>query len=151
MVAGGVVALLFALALWGLVKERGWATNLVIGLALFDIIGEFVAQGTLGIMITVSFIVATVLLVLGVLHKRQAAKAAPVLLSPTDRHAERALMYYAFLNLFPQPLHIAHRWNAEETFVLPIELRGVVVPNAIGNTGRIKVFAQHETPSLLQP
>ena len=77
MVAGGVVVLLFALALWGLVKERGWATNLVIGLALFDIIGEFVAQGTLGIMLNVSFIVATVLLVLGVLHRRQAAKAAP--------------------------------------------------------------------------
>jgi hypothetical protein len=49
---------------------------------------------------------------------------------------------------FPQPLHIAHRGDAEEAFVLPIEVGGVVVPHAIGRTGRVQVFAQHQTAGV---
>src|SRR5205085_12136578 len=52
---------------------------------------------------------------------------------------------------FPQPLHVAQRWDAEEAFVLPIEVRGVVVAHARGNTGRVEVCAQHQTAGLLEP
>jgi len=45
------------------------------------------------------------------------------------------------LRRFPQPLHVAHRWDTEEAFVLPVEVRGVVLAHAIGRTGRIEVFA----------
>src|SRR6266568_7162971 len=55
------------------------------------------------------------------------------------------------LRLFPQPLHVAYGWDAEEAFVLPIEVGGVVVPHAIGCTCRVEVFAQHQTAGLLQP
>ena len=51
---------------------------------------------------------------------------------------------------FPQPLHVAHRRDAEEAFVLPVKVRGIVVPHAIGRTGRVVVFAQHQTAGLLQ-
>ena len=53
--------------------------------------------------------------------------------------------------LFPQPLHVAHRGDAEETFILSIEVGGVLVAHAIGRTGRVEVFAQHQTPGLLEP
>src|SRR5205823_12548335 len=52
---------------------------------------------------------------------------------------------------FPQPLHVAYRWDPEEAFVLPIEVGGVVVAHAIGRTGRVEVFAQHQTTGLLEP
>ena len=53
--------------------------------------------------------------------------------------------------LFPQPLYVAHRWDAEEAFVLSIEVGGVLVAHAIGCTCRVEVFAQHQTAGLLQP
>jgi hypothetical protein len=71
MILGAVVAVLFILSLWGMVTQQKWAINLVIALALFDIIGEFVAQGTIIITITVSFLVATILLILALLYRRQ--------------------------------------------------------------------------------
>src|SRR2546426_7261845 len=51
----------------------------------------------------------------------------------------------AILRRFPQQLHVAHRWNTEEAFVLSIEVGGVVVAHAIGRTGCVEVFAQHQT------
>lgn len=48
MILGGIAAILFMFALRGMLRKQVWALNLVIGLALFDIIGEFVAQGKLG-------------------------------------------------------------------------------------------------------
>jgi hypothetical protein len=48
-------------------------------------------------------------------------------------------------------LHIAHGWDAEEAFVLAIEVGGVVVAHAIGRTRRIEIFAQHQTAGLLEP
>jgi hypothetical protein len=74
MILGAVVAVLFILSLWGMITRQTWAINLVIALALFDIVGEFVAQGTIIIAITVSFVVATILLVLALLYRRQAEK-----------------------------------------------------------------------------
>ena len=69
-VAGALVAVLFAVALWALLVRRPWAPRLLIGLALFDIVGEFIAQGRLGITINVSFIVAVLLLVLSIKYRR---------------------------------------------------------------------------------
>jgi hypothetical protein len=48
-------------------------------------------------------------------------------------------------------VHVAHGWDTEEAFVLPIEVGGVAVPYAIGGTGRVEVFAQQQTAGLLQP
>jgi DNA-binding CsgD family transcriptional regulator len=58
---------------------------------------------------------------------------------------------YAIQGLFPQPLHVAHGWDAEEVFVLPIEVGGIVVAYAIGSTRRVEVLAQHQTAGLLEP
>ena len=71
---GGPVAVLFAVALWAIFKGRTWATKPVIALALFDMIGEMVAQGTVVIDINVSFIVATALLVLVLLYRARVAQ-----------------------------------------------------------------------------
>ncbi len=64
MVAGGIVAILFFIALWALLTEKTWSISLVAGLAVFDIVGEFIAHGTIFITLMVSFVVAIVLLVL---------------------------------------------------------------------------------------
>lgn len=71
MILGALVAVLFALSLWGMIRKKTWAVNLVIALALFDIIGEFVAQGEVCILINVSFIVATLLLILALSYRRR--------------------------------------------------------------------------------
>jgi hypothetical protein len=69
IVGGAIVALLFVLALWGLLSGKPWTAALLTGLALFDLIGEFVAQGRLGIHITISFLMAIVLLVLSLVYR----------------------------------------------------------------------------------
>ena len=71
MVLGGIVAVLYALSLWGLIAQRLGALTLVVALALFDIFGEFVAQGTTNITVTVSFLAAIALLILAFVHQRQ--------------------------------------------------------------------------------
>jgi hypothetical protein len=71
MILGALVGVLFALSLWGMIRKKTWAVNLVIALALFDIIGEFVAQGEVCILINVSFIVATLLLILALSYRRR--------------------------------------------------------------------------------
>jgi hypothetical protein len=40
------------------------------------------------------------------------------------------------LRRFPQALHITHGWDAEEAFVLPIEVGGISVPHAVGWASR---------------
>jgi hypothetical protein len=56
----------------------------------------------------------------------------------------------ALHGFYPQTLHVAHRWDAEEAFILSIEVGGIVVAHAVGGTGRIEVFAQHQAAGLLQ-
>jgi hypothetical protein len=75
MIAGAVIAILFVLSLWGLLKRRDWTVNLLIALALFDMLGEFVAQGTIAITLNVSFLVATLLLVLSLVYRGQMRKS----------------------------------------------------------------------------
>ncbi len=74
MILGAIVAVLFMVSLWGMLTQQKGVINLVIALAIFDIIGEFVAQGKISIAITVSFLVATILLILGLIYRRQDLK-----------------------------------------------------------------------------
>lgn len=74
MVSGAFVALAFAVALWALWTRRAWVTGLVVALALFDIIGEFIAQGSIWFTLNVSFIVATALLLLALFSRREPAR-----------------------------------------------------------------------------
>jgi hypothetical protein len=74
MVLGALATLLFVLSLWGLLTGRRWATVLLIGLAVFDIFGEFIAQGTIIITINVSFLVAIALLIMVLVYRRQLSK-----------------------------------------------------------------------------
>jgi hypothetical protein len=73
MIAGAFVALLFLISLWGMIKKQVRTLNLLIFLALFDIVGEFVAQGKFAIMITVSFLVAIIILILTLIYRRKVA------------------------------------------------------------------------------
>jgi hypothetical protein len=75
MIAGAMVAILFILALWGLLTKKKWAIDLLIGLAVFDILGEFIAQGRLDIVITVSFIVAILILIFALVYRSQTLKS----------------------------------------------------------------------------
>lgn len=56
-----IVFILFALGIWGRLRALQWHRPLLAGLAVFDIVAEFVFHGFF--FITVSVIVATVLLV----------------------------------------------------------------------------------------
>jgi hypothetical protein len=76
MVLGGVVVLLFVLSLWGLFTRKIWATSLIMGLALFDLVGEFVAQGRVDIVINVSFLSASLLLILAFIYGRKRKQKA---------------------------------------------------------------------------
>lgn len=71
MIAGAMIAILFCVGLWGLLTKRTWTINLLIALALFDIIGEFVAQGKINISIPVSFVVAWLLLIFSLIYRQQ--------------------------------------------------------------------------------
>jgi hypothetical protein len=71
MIAGAIVSLLFVLSLWGLLKKRAWAINLLTALALFDLLGEFVAQGRFVISMTISFLMAALLLILSLIYRGQ--------------------------------------------------------------------------------
>jgi hypothetical protein len=71
MILGALVAVLFTLSLWGMLQKKTWAVNLVTALALFDILGEFVAQGQVCILINVSFVVAMLLLILALSYRRR--------------------------------------------------------------------------------
>ena len=73
-VLGALAAVLYALALWGALHDKKWASLLAGGMALFDIVGEFAAQGTLAIQLNVSFLVAVLLLVLAFFNWRRQAR-----------------------------------------------------------------------------
>ena len=75
MVVGAASAVLFAVSGFALVRRKPWAVGLIVALALVDILGEFVAQGTLMIVINVSFLVALALLILALFSRRGAGSA----------------------------------------------------------------------------
>jgi hypothetical protein len=73
-ILGSIVAVLFGVSLWGMIARKQWAPALIIGLAAFDIAAEFVSQGTLIIATTVSFLVATTLLLLALRYRSLVAR-----------------------------------------------------------------------------
>jgi len=75
LVSGAVVAVLFVVAFLALVQKKRWGLYLVAFLAAFDIIGEFVAQGTAFVAINVSIIVAIILLLLCYFELRNPRRA----------------------------------------------------------------------------
>ena len=87
MISGAMVALLFAVSLWGMMRQVKGVIDLVIALSLFDIVGEFVAQGTMSITMTVSFLAAILLLVLALFERRQELRIAQE--QPTSRQLGR--------------------------------------------------------------
>ena len=74
IVSGAIVALLFLISLWGLLTDRKWVANLLIGLAIFDILGEFIAQGRMDIKIPLSFLVAILIFILALIYRNQINK-----------------------------------------------------------------------------
>lgn len=64
MVSGLLVSFLFLIALYGQYTKTVWAARLVTVLAGFDVVGEFYAQDTLIIDITLSFVVAIIILLI---------------------------------------------------------------------------------------
>jgi hypothetical protein len=64
MISGAVLAILFAIAIPALVQKKRWSLFLVVLLAVSDVIGEFIAQGTVFVAINISLIVAIILLFL---------------------------------------------------------------------------------------
>ena len=71
MILGAVVTVLFTLCFWAIMTQKRWSNDSVIGLALFDIVGEFIAQGRLDITINVSILVAFSLLILALFYRKQ--------------------------------------------------------------------------------
>jgi hypothetical protein len=71
MILGAVVTVLYTLCFWAIMTQKRWSNVLLIGLALFDIVGEFIAQGRLDITINVSILVAFSLLILALLYRKQ--------------------------------------------------------------------------------
>jgi hypothetical protein len=71
MISGLVVGLFFLINIPFLYQRRRFSFFLLFTLALFDFIGEFVAQGTLSIAITVSFIVASAILIILILLRKR--------------------------------------------------------------------------------
>lgn len=74
---GLAAMLLFGLAFFGMWRMKAWAPWLAAGLATFDIIGEFVAQGKMAISITVSFLIACLLLFLSIAVIQRQRSALP--------------------------------------------------------------------------
>ena len=62
MVSGFLVGILFLASLILLIRRNPRGLKLLLYLALFDFFGEFIAQGRLFITVTVSFLVASIII-----------------------------------------------------------------------------------------
>lgn len=63
MISGFLVGILFLAAFIFMIRRKKFSLNLLLYLALFDFFGEFIAQGTLFITITISFLVASLIII----------------------------------------------------------------------------------------
>jgi hypothetical protein len=70
MISGFIIGILFLIDIPFLYQRRRFSFILLFFLALFDFIGEFVAQGTLFIDITVSFVVASAILIILLIYRK---------------------------------------------------------------------------------
>ena len=73
MVSGFIVGILFLVNIPFLLRRSRNSFRDLFFLALFDFIGEFIAQGTLAIDITVSFLVASIILLILIIYRRRLA------------------------------------------------------------------------------
>jgi hypothetical protein len=71
MISGFIVGILFLVNIPYLYQQRRFSFRLLFGLALFDFFGEFAAQGTLLIDITISFVVALAIIIILLISKKQ--------------------------------------------------------------------------------
>ncbi len=71
VVSGFIVGWLFLINIPFLWQRRRGSFYLLFGLALFDIIGEFIAQGTLFIDIVLSFVVALVIVLILLAYRKR--------------------------------------------------------------------------------
>ena len=70
MISGFFAGILFLVS-FILMMRRNWlGLNLLLGLALFDFFGEFVAQGTLCIQIPLSFLVASLIILVQLVTRK---------------------------------------------------------------------------------
>jgi hypothetical protein len=70
-VSGFIVGWLFLINIPFLWQRRRGSFYLLFGLALFDILGEFIAQGTLFIDIVLSFVVALVIVLILLAYRKR--------------------------------------------------------------------------------
>ena len=70
MISGFIAVILFLVNIPFLYNQRPFSFRLLFALALFDLLGEFVAQGTLLIDITVSFVIALVIMIILLVNKK---------------------------------------------------------------------------------
>jgi hypothetical protein len=63
MISGFLVGVLFLVAFIFMIRRKKFSLNLLLYLALFDFFDEFIAQGTLSIMITISILVASLIII----------------------------------------------------------------------------------------
>lgn len=71
MISGFIVGILFLVNIPFLLQRKRNSFTVLFFLAIFDFIGEFIAQGTLAIDITVSFLVATIILLILIIERKR--------------------------------------------------------------------------------
>ncbi len=71
MISGFIVGILFLVNIPFLLQRKRSSFTVLFFLAIFDFIGEFIAQGTLAIDITVSFLVATIILLILIIERKR--------------------------------------------------------------------------------
>ncbi len=73
VISGLIVGFLFLIDIPFIYRRKPFSFILLFFLALFDFIGEFIAQGTILIDITVSFIVASIIIILLISYRKRLA------------------------------------------------------------------------------
>ena len=71
MISGFIVGILFLINIPFLLQRKRSSFIALFVLALFDFIGEFIAQGTLTINITLSFLVASIILLILIIERKR--------------------------------------------------------------------------------
>ncbi|MES0359758.1 MAG: hypothetical protein ABUK20_02495 [Anaerolineales bacterium] len=71
MISGFIVGILFLINIPFLLQRKRSSFSILFFLALFDFIGEFIAQGTLTINITLSFLVASIILFVLIIERKR--------------------------------------------------------------------------------
>lgn len=75
MISGFLIGILFLINILFLVQGKRFSFIILFFLALFDFVGEFIAQGTSAIEITVSFFVASVILLILIFNRKRFFKS----------------------------------------------------------------------------